>query len=432
MAAPSHKHEVLLTSDSSGQLWNCCVWDPNTGSTLTMYKGGVSSPNSLCLVGEDYILSAQPDKPLLNVWQVNRSEQLPLRLFAPGRCGALAVSPSGSYLLAAVEENITVWQLNTGRVCRVLSSHYQKVTSLAFTQDGAHFLSAGQDGQVLCWSLAVVVSRRNLPGQQVSQVGKPDPRWVWRDHALAVTDLHVGAGASSARIVSVSRDQTCKVYSMAGGQLLLSVSLPAPLLSVTMDPIGQNIFTGGENGDIYSFNLCSPPRNVSISSEGLGTHIFKGHTGGVSQVSLSLDSSHLASGSEDRTVRIWHVKSGQCVRVLEHKGAVTALRYLLPPAAMLEPTAWSPARRLTGLQKGADEAQPLACRLFSRTDKAGRPLAERQEEEEVMMMVEGREEGQQQQEVAKNGDETGGLTVDELKLINQQLYQFAVQNILKK
>ena len=35
-----------------------------------------------------------------------------------------------------------------GRVCRVLSSHYQKVTSLVFTQDGAHFLSAGQDGQV--------------------------------------------------------------------------------------------------------------------------------------------------------------------------------------------------------------------------------------------------------------------------------------------
>ena len=40
MAATSHKHEVLLTSDNSGQLWNCCVWDPNTGSTLTSYKVG--------------------------------------------------------------------------------------------------------------------------------------------------------------------------------------------------------------------------------------------------------------------------------------------------------------------------------------------------------------------------------------------------------
>ncbi len=36
--ATSHKHEVLLTSDNSGQLWNSCVWDPNTGASLTSYK----------------------------------------------------------------------------------------------------------------------------------------------------------------------------------------------------------------------------------------------------------------------------------------------------------------------------------------------------------------------------------------------------------
>jgi hypothetical protein len=33
----------------------------------------VSSPHTLSLVGEDYIISAQPDKPLLNVWQVRRN-----------------------------------------------------------------------------------------------------------------------------------------------------------------------------------------------------------------------------------------------------------------------------------------------------------------------------------------------------------------------
>ena len=57
------------------------------------------------------------------------------------------------------------------------------------------------------------------------------------------------------------------------------------------------------------------------------------------------------------------------MRVLEHKGAVTGLRYLLPPPSMLDPTVWQPARRLTVLQKGADETEPLACRLFRRTDR---------------------------------------------------------------
>ena len=50
----------------------------------------------------------------------------------------------------------------------------------------------------------------------------------------------------------MSRDQTCKVYSIAGGQLLLSVSFPTPLLSVTMDAAGQDIFTGGGAGYMYT------------------------------------------------------------------------------------------------------------------------------------------------------------------------------------
>ncbi len=39
-------------------------------------QGGVSSPHTLSLVGEDYIISAQPDKPLLNVWQVRRISEI--------------------------------------------------------------------------------------------------------------------------------------------------------------------------------------------------------------------------------------------------------------------------------------------------------------------------------------------------------------------
>ena len=46
--------------------------------------------------------------------QVNRSEQIPLRLFTPGPVSSLATSPSGSYLAAAVQESITIWQIGTG------------------------------------------------------------------------------------------------------------------------------------------------------------------------------------------------------------------------------------------------------------------------------------------------------------------------------
>ena len=95
--------------------------------------------------------------------KVNKSEQMPLRLFTPGPVSSLATSPSGSYLAAAVQESITIWQLGTGvgwdsewtksslssgALLAVLSRHYQPVTVLSFTKDGSHLISGGEDGQV--------------------------------------------------------------------------------------------------------------------------------------------------------------------------------------------------------------------------------------------------------------------------------------------
>ena len=115
------------------------------------------------------------------------------------------------------------------------------------------------------------------------------------------------------------------------------------------------------------------------------------------------------------------------MRILEHKGAVTSLRFLLPPAAMLDPEAWAPSRRLTVLQKGADETEPFACRLFSKTDKCGPQKADAGASGQELVGWSG---DNQQAGTETGGDENTGLSVEELKQINHQLYQFALKNIL--
>lgn len=32
--------EVVITSDSTGQMWNCSIWNPLTDTTALHYKGG--------------------------------------------------------------------------------------------------------------------------------------------------------------------------------------------------------------------------------------------------------------------------------------------------------------------------------------------------------------------------------------------------------
>ena len=53
------------------------------------------------------------------------------------------------------------------------------------------------------------------------------------------------------------------------------------------------------------------------------TRRLQGHTGSVYGISVSPDEKYLASASEDKTVRLWEVATGQQIRVLEgHTGEV--------------------------------------------------------------------------------------------------------------
>ena len=38
-----------------------------------------------------------------------------------------------------------------------------------------------------------------------------EPRYVWSNHSLPVTDIHVGSGAVRSRVLTASMDQTCRV-----------------------------------------------------------------------------------------------------------------------------------------------------------------------------------------------------------------------------
>jgi WD40 repeat protein len=52
------------------------------------------------------------------------------------------------------------------------------------------------------------------------------------------------------------------------------------------------------------------------ASSGRPLSILQGHTGGVRTVTLSADGQVLASGSEDGTIRLWEATSGNYLRTL--------------------------------------------------------------------------------------------------------------------
>uniref|UniRef100_A0A671LQY0 Uncharacterized protein n=1 Tax=Sinocyclocheilus anshuiensis TaxID=1608454 RepID=A0A671LQY0_9TELE len=69
MSAPV---EVVLCADSAGQLFNCAVFDPHSGSEFLSYSGGNTSSRSLTVLNGEYILGAQLGKNFINVWEIQR------------------------------------------------------------------------------------------------------------------------------------------------------------------------------------------------------------------------------------------------------------------------------------------------------------------------------------------------------------------------
>ncbi|XP_051259269.1 WD repeat-containing protein 18 isoform X2 [Dicentrarchus labrax] len=315
MAAPL---EVIVSSDSGSQLWNSTVFDLHSGSSLLSYRGGNSSARTLTVLGGQYLMSAQLGKNFINVWEIQRKDQLQQKIVCPGVVTCLTASPDGLFLAAAVAEAVYLWEVSTGKLLSVLSRHYQDVTCLKFTDDGSHFVSGGKDNLALVWSLFSVI--------QLDLSHTPEPRHVLSRHSLPITDLHCGMMGAQARVATASLDQTVKVWELSSGELLLSVLFDVEIMSVTFDPCEYFLFCGGSDGNIFQVSLCSQnlSRDKSFQSDSDGNQVFKGHRNLVTCLSVSMDGTLLLSGSHDETVRLWDVQSKQSIRCLTHKGLFTS------------------------------------------------------------------------------------------------------------
>lgn len=62
--------EVALTTESSGDNFCVSLWDLNSGMQLKAYKGGSCQARCVSLLGKDYIMASQSNKPIIHTWNM--------------------------------------------------------------------------------------------------------------------------------------------------------------------------------------------------------------------------------------------------------------------------------------------------------------------------------------------------------------------------
>lgn len=317
--------EVIVSSDNTDQFYTCAVWDPKTINQLMGYRGGsAAKSNTVDFINFNFIASANASKPMIHIWPINSQEQLQSsRLVTPGKVNALAVSSDGNYCVCGIAELVYVWHIPTGKMFASLSRHFQNVSHIKFTDDDSHFVSAGQDGMILVWSLADVLS------------GTGQPKFTFSDHSLPVTGLQIGLGGSRATLYSVSLDRTVRLYDLAQGQQTAVLMFRHGLTSIAVDRLESSIYVGTTEGEVICFSISTAPRTLEYHLEEHDmNHSFRGHAGHVTCISLSMDSETMLSGGQDGNLIIWHIKSKQMLKTIKHKGPVTNAFYTITPPNM--------------------------------------------------------------------------------------------------
>ena len=85
----------------------------------------------------------------------------------------------------------------------------------------------------------------------------PTPAHSWAEHSLPVTAIATGQcdGGGAGIVVSGSADGTCKIWTLGGGHLLRTISLPAAVCAVAVDACEATLYAGAADGRVFEVPL---------------------------------------------------------------------------------------------------------------------------------------------------------------------------------
>lgn len=204
----------------------------------------------------------------------------------------MSFSPDGLQLASGSDDHtIRVWDLRSGNEL-LCSSQNQAVLSVTWTPDGQYLVSGGADHTVNIWERTPLRTSRNFYG-----------------HTDSIQSIAVSP--SSQYIASGSSDHTIKLWDF---------TLYRHLHKTTKLPL---------------------------------THSLEKHSGIVSSVAFHDDGVVLASGSHDKTVKLWNILNGEELDTLTgHTEAVLSVAFH-PHFPLLASGSFDKTVKLWGKQKGS-------------------------------------------------------------------------------
>jgi len=292
---------VSASDDQTIRLWN-----KDTGECSQILSGHTGEVRSVaCSPISQQIASGSLDRTV-RLWNVETGNVI--HTLSGHTLGVWAVeySPRGDQVASASEDHtIRLWDVRTG-VCRhVLSEHLNAVYCIVYSPKGDQLASGSVDGTVRLWDIESEQCRQILTGHNntvFSVVYSPDGNRI------------ASGGDTTVRLWDVSAGVTRFVSS--GHSMVIN--------SVDCSP-GAELSASGSSSRESLIASGSSDRTIRLwdMETGACREIVSGHKNSVFCIAFSPQGDQLASGSSDRAVRLWDVKTGKCLSIFNgHDGWV--------------------------------------------------------------------------------------------------------------
>jgi WD40 repeat protein/uncharacterized caspase-like protein len=329
------------------------VWNLVSGKELQTWEGVPQGVDSIAFDPEGKILASGNSDNTVRLWNPVNGEELRVLKGYADRVLATALSGNGKVLASGIfgrvgrYDTVRIWDPTAGQLLRPLMASGYLTHSLDLSNDGTKVVATGGGSSSFgMWDLSLSDEMKKFKFPQSGLKG-----FVPSQVALSADGSFVAAGGrngvvklleadSGREVLSTSahkndvrgiafsptgdvfassgshQDMTVKIWSTTG-QLLKTLSGHAGgITALTFSPDGKKLASGSQDRTIFLWDVATGNADDS----------FVGNTGWVNSVAFSRDGNRLASGSEDGVIRIWDLRTRRLLHTLTgHRDRVNSV-----------------------------------------------------------------------------------------------------------
>jgi len=191
---------------------------------------------------------------------------------------SVAFSPDNKVLAANDNQDVKLWDVETGREIAKLSGHTDKVTSVAFNPQNERIMaSCSYDKTIKIWDLDSKICLKTLSA-----------------HRDAVYTLAFSPDGEI--IASGSNDNTIKLWNFETEELSETLREHSDAVTcLVFNPDGKTLISGSNDGKIVEWKI-NEKESQTFPQE---------HLRGVTSIAISPNGETLISGGRDKTIKVW-------------------------------------------------------------------------------------------------------------------------------